>query len=73
MYLWVSIFTGVILFWASNISYEDFAKIPKLTLFLLGIMWLLTLVGAAIHVYYLLEGKKRIRDDARKEEEELEK
>jgi len=48
------------------------SKIPKLTLFLMGIVWLLTIANAVIHVYYLLEGKKEY-ERRKKEEEELEK
>ena len=48
------------------------AKIPKLTLFLMGIVWLLTIVNAIIQVYYLLEGKKEY-ERRKKEEEELDK
>jgi len=64
-------FSGVFLFLAYNI-FGGFAKIPKLTLFLLGILWLLLVVSAMIHVYFLLEGKKEY-EKRKKEEEELEK
>ena len=65
------IFTGVILGWV-HLSYEDFAKMPKFILFLLGILWLLIIVDAMIQVYYLLEGKKEY-ERRKKEEKELEK
>ena len=65
------IFTGVILVWV-HLSYEDFAKMPKFILFLLGILWLLIIVDAMIQVYYLLEGKKEY-ERRKKEEKELEK
>jgi hypothetical protein len=65
------IVTGVILLWV-HISYKDFAKIPKLTLFLLGILWLLLIVNAMIQVYFLLEGKKEY-ERRKKEEGDLEK
>jgi len=65
------ILTGVILVWV-HLSYEDFAKMPKFILFLLGILWLLIIVDAMIQVYYLLEGKKEY-EKRKKEEEELEK
>jgi len=65
------IYAGVILLWV-HIFYKDFAKIPKLTLFLLGILWLLLIVSAMIRVYYLLEGKKEY-ERRKKEEEELDK
>jgi hypothetical protein len=64
------IFTGVILGWV-HFSYKDFAKMPKLILFLLGIMWLLIIGQIVIDIYYLLEGKKEY--ERRKKEEELEK
>ena len=66
-----SIFSGVFLFLAYNI-FGGFAKIPKLTLFLLGILWLLLIANAVIQVYFLLEGKKEY-ERRKKEEEELEK
>ncbi len=44
---------------------------PKLILFLLGIMWLLIIGQIVIDIYYLLEGKKEY--ERRKKEEELEK
>jgi hypothetical protein len=68
---WGTLFTGVILF-VAYLSFEGFAKIPKLTLFLLGIMWLLMVVSAMIQVYYLLEGKKEY-ERLKKEEEEFKK
>ncbi len=66
-----ALFSGVFLFLAYNI-FGGFARIPKLTLFLLGILWLLLIVSAMIQVYYLLEGKKEY-ERRKKEEEELEK
>ena len=68
---WVSFFSGIILFLAYNI-FGGFARIPKLTLFLLGFVWLLMIVNAMIQVYYLLEGKKEY-ERRKKEEEELDK
>jgi hypothetical protein len=65
------IFTGVILGWV-HFSYKDFAKMPKLILFLLGIMWLLIIGQIVIDIYYLLEGKKEY-ERLKKEEEELNK
>jgi hypothetical protein len=65
------IFSGVILFLTYD-NFVGFAKIPKLTLFLLGILWLLLIVSAMIQVYFLLEGKKEY-EKRKKEEEELEK
>jgi len=65
--LWVSIFSVII-----YLLFEEFGGIPKLTLFLLGILWLLVIVNAIIQVYYLLEGKKEY-EKRKKEEEELEK
>ncbi len=64
-------FSGIILLWA-YLSYEDFAKMPKFILFLLGIVWLLIIVDAMIQVYFLLEGKKEY-ERRKKEEEELNK
>jgi hypothetical protein len=61
--------SGMILLW---FYLEDSVEIPKLTLFLLGIMWVLTIAGAMLQVYYLLEGKKEY-ERRKKEEEELEK
>ena len=69
--VWGAFASGVILFLAYNI-FGGFARIPKLTLFLLGILWLLLIVSAMIQVYYLLEGKKEY-ERLKKEEEELEK
>ncbi len=63
------VFSGVILFLTYD-SFVGFAKIPKLTLFLLGILWLLLIVRAVIQVYYLLEGKKEY-ERRKKEEEEI--
>ena len=65
--LWVSIFSVII-----YLLFEEFGGIPKLTLFLLGILWLLVIVNAIIQVYYLLEGKKEY-ERRKKEEEELNK
>ena len=65
--LWVSIFSVII-----YLLFEEFGGIPKLTLFLLGILWLLIIVNAIIQVYYLLEGKKEY-ERRKKEEEELNK
>jgi high-affinity K+ transport system ATPase subunit B len=69
--LWVSIFSGIILFLAYNI-FGGFAKIPKLTLFLLGLVWVLMIVNAMIQVYYRLEGKREY-ERLKMEEKELEK
>jgi hypothetical protein len=66
-----SFFSGVFLFLAYNV-FGGFSKIPKLTLFLLGILWLLMIVNAIIEVYFLLEGKKEY-ERRKKEEEDLEK
>jgi hypothetical protein len=68
---WLSFFSGVILFLAYS-DFGGFARIPKLTLFLLGLVWVLMIVNAIIRVYYLLEGKKEY-ERRKKEEEELEK
>jgi len=65
--LWVAFFSVIIYLLSGG-----FAKMPKLTLFLLGIVWLLTIVNAIIQVYYLLEGKKEY-EKRKKEGEELEK
>ena len=68
------IFTGAVSF-ATYKGFEGFASIPKITLFWLGISWLLLIVGAIsviIQVYFLLEGKKEY-ERLKKEEEELEK
>jgi len=64
-FFWVSFFF-VLLY----LLYDG--KIPKLTLFLMGIVWLLTIVDAIIQVYYLLEGKKEY-ERRKKEEEDIEK
>jgi len=69
--VWGSFFAGVVLFLAYNV-FGGFAKIPKLTLFLLGFLLLLMIVEGMIRVYYLLEGKKEY-ERRKKEEEELEK
>ena len=69
--VWGSFFSGGILLLAYLI-FGGFAKIPKLTLFLLGILWLLTIANAAVETYFLLEGKKEY-ERRKKEEEELEK
>jgi hypothetical protein len=68
------IITGVFLF-ATYKGFEGFARIPKITLFLLGISWLLLIViiiYAFIQAYFLLKGKKEY-ERRKKEEEELEK
>ncbi len=68
------IFTGVFLF-ATYKGFEGFANIPKITLFFLGISWLLLIVGAIsviIQAYFLLKGKKEY-ERRKKEEGELEK
>jgi len=69
--VWVSFFSGGILFLAYNV-FGGFTKIPKLTLFLLGFVWVLMIVNAIIQVYYLLEGKKEY-ERRKKEGEEIEK
>jgi hypothetical protein len=65
------VFSGVILFFNYD-SFGSFARIPKLTFFSLGILWLLVIVSAVRDVYFLLEGKKEY-EKRKKEEEELEK
>jgi len=65
------VFSGIILF-SSYDSVGGFARIPKLTFFSLGILWLLVIVSAVRDVYFLLEGKKEY-ERRKKEEEELEK
>ncbi len=68
------IFTGVVSF-ATYKGFEGFARIPKSTLFWLGISWLLLIVLAIIviiQVYFPLKGKKEY-ERRKKEEGELEK
>ena len=69
--LFYVLFSGIILFWSYDI-YGSFARIPKLTWFLLGIMGMLIIGQIVIDIYYLLEGKKEY-ERRKKEEEELEK
>ena len=64
-------FSAVVLLFEYD-TFRGFARIPKLTLFLLGIFWLLLIVSAVIQVYYLLEGKKEY-ERRKKEEKELDK
>jgi hypothetical protein len=65
--LFYVLFSGIILFGSYNI-YGSFARIPKLTWFLLGIMGLLVIGQIVIDIYFLLEGKKEY--EKRKKEEE---
>ncbi len=65
------IFSGIILFGSYGI-YGSFARIPKLTWFLLGIMGLLIIGQIIIDIYSLLEGKKEY-ERRKKEEGEIEK
>jgi len=60
--VWVALFSVMIYLFSGG-----FARMPKLTLFLLGIVWLLTIVNAITQVYFLLEGKKEY--EGRKKEE----
>jgi len=69
--LFYAFLSGIILFGSYDI-YGSFARIPKLTWFLLGIMGMLIIGQIVIDIYYLLEGKKEY-ERRKKEEEELEK
>ena len=60
--VWVALFSVMIYLFSGG-----FERMPKLTLFLLGIVWLLTIVNAITQVYFLLEGKKEY--EGRKKEE----
>jgi len=67
--VWGTSFAGGTLLLAYLI-FGGFAQIPKLTLFLLGILWLLTIANAAVETYFLLEGKKEY-EKRKKEEKEV--
>jgi hypothetical protein len=66
-FFWGLLFSGLILLWA-YFSYGEFEKIPKLTFFLLGLVWVLVIAEGVIKTYFLLEGKKEY--EKRKKEEE---
>jgi hypothetical protein len=67
--VWGTVFSGGTLL-SAYLIFGGFARIPKLTLFLLGILWLLTIANAAVETYFLLEGKKEY-ENRKKEEKEF--
>jgi hypothetical protein len=68
-FFWGSFFAGGTLLGA-YLLFGGFEKIPKLTLFLLGVVWVLAIANGVIETYFLLEGKKEY-ERRKKEEEEI--